>query len=354
LTVVSSQWSVDCFELSKVRLLRSIDNLPDDVKHGALTIGNFDGVHRGHARLIERLLAKARELRGPAIVCTFDPHPVRLLRPESAPPPLTWTDRKAELLAELGVSAVIAYPTDEALLALSPEQFFERIVREKLAARSMVEGPNFFFGHNRAGDIGTLKLLCGAAQVSLEIVPPIAIGGEIVSSSRVRAAVGAGDVDLARQLLTRPYRIRGMVTHGARRGAKIGFPTANLEAIDTLLPAQGVYAGRAMTSAGNWPAAVNIGPNPTFGEQAVKIEAHLIGFPGGRNETEGSRNATEGVPNREVSLYGQPVEIEFLSRLRSIRPFESIEALKTQLQHDIAAAERIEATEPDEDEDTVG
>src|SRR4029078_1658482 len=142
----------------------------------------------------------------------------------------------------------------------------------------------------------TLAGLCKAADVSLEIVPPISVGGEIVSSSRVRAAIAAGDVDLARQLLTRPYRVRGMVTHGAGRGGRIGVPTANLAAIDTLLPAQGVYAGRAITPGGNWPAAVNIGPNPTFGEQALKIEAHLIGFNG--------------------SIYGQPLEIEFLSRLR--------------------------------------
>src|SRR5256885_15143433 len=153
----------------RMRLLRSIDNLPDDLRHGAVTIGNFDGVHRGHARLVERLLAKARELGGPAVVFTFDPHPVRLLRPESAPPPLTWTDRKAELLNELGVSAVIAYPTDEALLALSPQQFFQRIVQEKLAARGMVEGPNFFFGHNRAGTIDTIAGPCRSAEISHEI-----------------------------------------------------------------------------------------------------------------------------------------------------------------------------------------
>jgi len=317
-----------------VRLLRSIDNLPDDLRRGAVTIGNFDGVHRGHARLVERLLAKARELGGPAIVFTFDPHPVRLLRPEAAPPPLTWTDRKAQLLDELGVTAVIAYPTDDALLALSPAAFFQRIVLDKLAARGMVEGPNFFFGHDRAGNIDALAQLCLAASVSLEIAQPVQVGGEIVSSSRVRAAVAAGDVDLARQLLTRPYRVRGMVTHGARRGAKIGFPTANLEAIDTLLPAQGVYAARAFTLAGNWPAALNIGPNPTFGEQALKVEAHLIGFAG--------------------SLYGQPLEIELLSRLRSIKPFESVEALKAQLSRDIAAAREYEDREPDDEEDTVG
>jgi len=317
-----------------VRLLRSLDNLADDLRHGAVTIGNFDGVHRGHARLVERLRIKARELDGPAIVFTFDPHPVRLLRPEAAPPPLTWTDRKAQLLDELGVAAIIAYPTDEALLSLSPDAFFHQIVQEELAARAMVEGPNFFFGHDRAGNIDTLGRLCGSAGISLEIVQPIQVAGQIVSSSRVRAAVAAGDVDFARQLLTRPYRIRGMVTHGARRGVKLGFPTANLEAIDTLLPAQGVYAARAYVPAGNWPAAVNIGPNPTFGEQSLKVEAHLVGFDG--------------------SLYGQPLEIEFLSRLRSIRPFESVEALKAQLNRDIAAAKEFEAREPDDDEDTVG
>jgi riboflavin kinase/FMN adenylyltransferase len=319
-----------------VRLIRSLDHLPDDLRHGAVSIGNFDGVHRGHAKLVERLLVGARKVGGPAIVFTFDPHPVRLLRPKAAPPPLTWTDRKAQLLDELGVTAIIAYPTDEALLALSPEAFFQRIVREKLAARAMVEGPNFFFGHERQGNIDTLARLCNEADVTLEIVPPVKIGNEFVSSSRIREAISAGDVDLARQLLTRPYRIRGMVTHGVGRGAKLGFPTANLEAIDTLLPAQGVYAARAFTPCGNWPAAVNVGPNPTFGEQALKIESHLIGFDG--------------------SLYGQPLELDFLSRLRSVQPFTSVEALKTQLARDITAAQKIEFEQPGngQDEDAIG
>ena len=317
-----------------MRLLRSLENLPADLRHGAVTIGNFDGVHLGHARLVERLLMQARELRGPAIVFTFDPHPVRLLRPESAPPPLTWTDRKAQLLDELGVTAVIAYPTDEALLQLSPEEFFQQIVEQKLAVRGMVEGPNFFFGRGRAGRIDTLGRLCDAAGIALEIVQPVVVGTEFVSSSRVREAIQAGGVDLARQLLTRPYRLRGMVTHGAGRGGKIGFPTANLAAIDTLLPAHGVYAARAISNAGNWPAAVNIGPNPSFGEQALKVEIHLIGFSG--------------------SLYGQPLEVDFLSRLRSIHPFDSIEALKAQLTRDVAAAGEIAQRELEEDEDAVG
>ncbi len=308
--------------------------MPADLRGGAVSIGNFDGVHRGHATLIERLLAKARQVDGPAVVFTFDPHPVRLLRPQAAPPPLTWTDRKAQLLGELGVTAVVAYPTDEALLELSPAEFFNQIVVQRLAARAMVEGPNFHFGRGRTGNVGVLTELCAGSGVALEIVQPVGVGNELVSSSRVREALGAGDVDLARQLLTRPYRVRGMVTHGAGRGVKLGFPTANLEAIDTVLPAQGVYAASAIAPGGVWPAAVNIGPNPTFGEQALKVEVHLIGFEG--------------------SLYGQPLEVDFLSRLRSIRPFESVAALKGQLQHDVAAAREIASREAAPEEDTVG
>jgi riboflavin kinase / FMN adenylyltransferase len=300
-----------------MQLFRSLDDLPTALRGGAVTIGNFDGVHRGHARIIQRLLAKAKEVSGPSIVFTFDPHPVRLLRPDKAPPPLTWTDRKAELLADLGVDAVIAYPTDEALLSLSPEEFFARIVRQELAAQAMVEGPNFYFGKHRAGNIELLAQLCRTAGMQLEIVEPLVMDGDIVSSSRIRALIAAGEVAQARELLTEPYRIRGMVTHGAARGQKIGFPTANVDAIDTLLPAHGVYAGRAYVGNDSWPAAINIGPAPTFGENAVKVEAHLIGFHG--------------------SLYGEPIAVDFLSRLRGVQTFAGALALKVQLAADIAA-----------------
>ena len=304
-----------------MKLIRTSHDWPRELHSGAVAIGNFDGVHRGHARIVERLLQQAREVNGPAIVFTFDPHPVRLLRPDAAPPPLTWTDRKAELLAELGVDAMIAYPTDDALLALAAREFFDTIVRQRLDARAMVEGPNFFFGRGRTGNVTLLREFCRDGGISLDVVEPLTIGDDYVSSSRVRALIQQGDVQAAGELLTQPYRIRGMVTHGAGRGAKIGFPTANVAAIDTLLPAQGVYAGRAITAAGSWPAAINIGPNPTFGEQTFKVEIHLIDFQG--------------------SLYGQPLEVDFLSRLRDIHPFPSVEALKEQLARDVENAHRV-------------
>jgi riboflavin kinase/FMN adenylyltransferase len=303
--------------------------LPAEFLGGAVTVGNFDGVHRGHAQLVERLLVRAREVQGPAVVLTFDPHPVRLLRPELAPPPLTWTERKAELLAELGVSAVWSFPTDEHLLKLTAEDFFRQIIGNTLQAKAMVEGPNFRFGRQRQGDATLLAQLCADQGLALEIVEPLAPGGEMVSSSRVRDLIRQGDVATARQMLTRPYRLRGLVTHGAQRGSKIGFPTANLAGIDTLVPPIGVYAGRAFTTQGIWPAAINIGPNPTFGEASFKFEAHLPGFQG--------------------SLYGQPLEVEFIARLRDTRPFAGVSELIAQLQADVQAVLKLAQEETAED-----
>lgn len=309
-----------------VKLIRNLSDptglsgITDSLRGGAVAIGNFDGVHLGHAMLASRLVAASRSVDGPAVVFTFDPHPVRILRPEAAPPPLTWTDRKAELLGQLGVDAVIAYPTDTQLLELSAQDFFRQIVVERLAAREVVEGANFYFGRGRAGTIDVLRRLCVSAGIGLDLVEPVIIGGEPVSSSRVRKLIADGQVDEADRLLTAPYRVRGMVRHGAGRGMKLGFPTANVDAIDTLLPGPGVYAGRAMAQGSPWPAAISVGPNPTFGEQAMKVEVHLIDFRG--------------------SLYGEPMEVDFLSRVRDIQRFDNVPALLKQIESDVAEARR--------------
>lgn len=303
-----------------MQVIRHLDELPRQARGGAVAIGNFDGVHRGHAELIARLVAAAKEVGGPAVVFTFDPHPVRILRPEQCPPPLTWTQRKAELLARLGVDWVVAYPTDEALLRLSAREFYERVVVNSLDARAMVEGPNFYFGHNREGDTRTLAQLCEASGVGLQIVQPVQAQGQMVSSSLIRRLIQQdGAVGRARQMLTAPYRVRGIVTHGAGRGAGLGFPTANVEGIDTLLPAHGVYCGLAVLGRERLPAAINVGPNPTFDDHASKVEVHVIDY--------------------NQPLYGRPLEVDFLDRLREIRPFGSAEQLVTQLRRDVLEAE---------------
>jgi riboflavin kinase/FMN adenylyltransferase len=304
-----------------MKLITALDDITDQYQGGAISIGNFDGVHLGHAQIVKQLQTHALAVQGPSIVFTFDPHPVRLLRPLEAPPPLTWTRRKAELLGELGIDALIAYPTDQALLSLSADDFFRQIIVETLQAKAIVEGPNFYFGKGRQGNTDRLKKLCQQTHIECTIVEPTATGEQLVSSSRIRDQLRAGQVDEAVRILGRPYRLRGMITHGARRGSTLGFPTANLEAIDTLIPGHGVYAGRAFSRNSCYLAAINVGPNPTFDEHTHKVEIHLLDF--------------------DESIYGEPLEVDFVARLRNIQPFPDKEALIKQLAADVAKTRQL-------------
>jgi riboflavin kinase/FMN adenylyltransferase len=304
-----------------VIVFHAIDDFPAELHGGAVAIGNFDGVHRGHAQLVERLRTMAEGLAGPAVVFTFDPPPARVLNPALAPEPLLWTERKIELLAEMGVQAAIVYPTDRALLELDAREFFERIVRGRLAARGMVEGPNFFFGRGRSGNVEVLRQFCAAAAMPFEVVEAVEIDGLPVSSSRIRALVLESQMYQVRAMLGRPHRIRGLVVRGAGRGTKLGFPTANLERIDVLLPGQGIYAARAKAPDAWHPAAVSIGPNPTFDEGSLKIEVHLLDFAG--------------------DLYDQTLEVDFLAKLRDTERFASVEELLARMRLDIQRTREI-------------
>ena len=295
-------------------LLRGFTN--EASYHGCfVAIGNFDGVHRGHQAMIARLVDHAQKASVPAVALTFDPHPIQLLRPELAPPSLSILERKAELLVKCGVNAVIAYPTDAALLSLTADEFFQQIVLEKLQATGMVEGPNFFFGKSRQGDVNTLAALCSSKGLTLDIAEPTEIDGRLVSSSVIRSLISQGELQEAVDLLGHPYRVRGTVESGAQRGRTIGFPTANLGNIATLLPPNGVYAGIADVNGTPYPAAINLGPNPTFGDRAQKFEAHLIGFDG--------------------DLYGHVLDIDFVAKIRSVINFNGVEKLQQQLQLDV-------------------
>ncbi len=290
-------------------------------RNGYVSIGNFDGVHRGHQSMIAVMTRMAADEGRPAIIFTFDPHPISLLRPGQSPPPLTTTERKLELLAKFGVDTVVVYPTDQALLNLAPREFFDQIILDRLDVRGLVEGPNFFFGHNRAGNIKTLHEFCREAGRLLEVVPPVTVGDHLVSSTEIRQLIVAGNVRKAAELLGSAYRISGAVVRGAERGQTIGFPTANLEGVRTVLPRDGVYAGRAQVGGIWFAAGINLGPNPTFADQERKLEAHLIGFDG--------------------DLYGTRIAVEFIDRLRDTVRFESIERLKEQLATDIEQARAL-------------
>ncbi len=186
--------------------------------------------------MIQALVHRAQSQNRPAIVLTFDPHPIQLLRPEHAPPQLMGIDARAAVLQGLGVDFVVAYPTDENLLNLSPEEFFQQILMDQLQANGLVEGPNFYFGKNRSGDVDRLRTLCDQAGMFFEVVEPGLCDGRMMSSSEVRNAIQSGNVALAARMLGRLYQIQGTVEHGAERGRILGFPTANLNEIHTLIP----------------------------------------------------------------------------------------------------------------------
>jgi riboflavin kinase/FMN adenylyltransferase len=294
---------------------------PADYRGGWLTIGNFDGVHRGHQSMLATLVAQARAAGRPAVLMTFDPHPIAILRPEQAPPALSLLEHRLELFERHGVDTAIVYPTDARFLQLTPQEFFQQIVLAEIDAAGLVEGPNFFFGQGRAGTVQTLRSLCAEAKRQIQIVSAVIVADRMVSSSEVRKLISAGDLALAVKMLGHPYRVRGAVVRGAARGRTIGFPTANLADVATLLPALGVYAGRCQVAGRVHPAAIHLGPNPTFGECEPKLEVHLLDFTG--------------------DLYGQTLDVDFLSQIRPVMRFDSSDALQQQLKSDLAAVRTL-------------
>jgi riboflavin kinase/FMN adenylyltransferase len=297
---------------------------PDECRGGAVTIGNFDGVHLGHQALLAALVRQAQALPGPAVVLTFEPHPLQLLRPAEFQPVLTTVADRAELLQHYGADHVVILHTTPDLLQLRAPEFFNRIIRAHLDARCVVPGFNFAFGRNREGTLDTLAAQCREAGMGFAIVPPLESGGRPVSSSRVRGELLRGAVREAAALLGRPYRLRGSVVAGQRRGQRLGFPTANLAAVEVLVPGDGVYAVRVTHAGRHWPGAANIGANPTFGEQGRKLEVHLIGFEG--------------------DLYGTTLAVEFVERLRDTKPFASVTELVANLRADVEQAGRLVST----------
>jgi riboflavin kinase / FMN adenylyltransferase len=292
--------------------------MPEALARGAVAMGNLDGVHRGHQALVEATVSEARQRGSAAVVLTFDPHPARVLVPEHAPRALMTLGQKREVLATLGVDALLVLPFTPERATQSAEDFAASVLKDDLAAAVVVVGESFRFGHGRAGSLATLQDLGERLGFAVKGVAPVLEDGIPVSSSRVRAAVAAGDVKLAAVLLGRPYALDGTVVAGDGRGRTIGIPTANLAPVNELLPARGVYASRARTALSPSPlaAVVNVGQRPTFGGTTVTIEAHLLDFQG--------------------DLYGTSLRVEFLEHLREEARFSSPEALVAQIQADIA------------------
>ena len=302
------------------------DNQPsDNSKRSVVTIGAYDGVHRGHQAVIGQVRKEAQQLGCQSVVVTFDKHPASVVRPESAPKLLTDLDQKLELLQQTGIDATLIVEFNRERSTEDPALFVKRVLVDTLRARAVVVGEDFHFGFNRGGNVAMLRELGKQFDFQVEPVKLIARPDgveEPVSSTSIRRALAGGQVETATNLLGRAYEVRGVVVNGDKRGRIIGFPTANVEVPNAMcLPADGVYAGKFQCDDGSVHAcAINLGRRPTFFEHADSslLEAHLLDF--------------------DEDLYGQKVSVTFERFLRSERKFDGFEAIKTQLQLDVAAA----------------
>lgn len=302
-------------------------HFPDDPRpitwrSPVLALGNFDGLHRGHVKIIERIQRGASERGGTSVVLTFDPHPPRVLRPDKAPLLLMTKAQKLDALARAGVQGAAVVRFTREMSQWEPDAFVRTVLVEWLRVAEVWVGADFLFGRNRSGNFTLLKSLGAQHGFRAEKIDPVRYKDFVVSSTRIRRLVSEGRVDEAGALLGHHYALDGVVVEGARRGREIGFPTANLSTDNELLPPNGVYATAVTVEGAVYPSVTNIGQRPTFGDQlATTIEAHLIG--------------------RSMDLYGKTVRLAFVQRLRDERKFPDLEALQDQIAADVRRAARL-------------
>jgi riboflavin kinase/FMN adenylyltransferase len=312
-----------------VQRWQGLDDVPGDWGSSVVTIGVFDGVHRGHQRIVSGAADAGAERGLPVVVITFDPHPAEVIHPGSHPPLLCTTRRRAQLLAGLGAEAVCVLPFTYEFSQLGPDEFVRVVLMDRLHARRVVVGENFRFGHRAAGDVALLAELGEKYDFAAVGVPLLADGGVIISSSGIRARLAAGDTVGAHRDLGRPHRVEGVVVRGHQRGRALGFPTANLETpAHTAVPADGVYAGwlARLDEEGHeekrWPAAISVGTNPTFDGRERTVEAYAL-------------------DRDDLDLYGVHAAVDFAARLRGMVRFESAAALAAAMRRDVDEARTL-------------
>ena len=301
-------------------------HFPDDVRpvwlsHPVLALGNFDGLHRGHQKIIERVKRGAAEHGGTPMAMTFDPHPPRVVRPDKAPPLLMTKTQRHEALHQAGIRCVAVVRFTRELSEWDPETFLRTVLVDWLRVPEVWVGANFLFGHERSGNFSLLRMLGQRYGFRADKIDPVRYKDFVVSSTRVRRLVGEGRVDEAGALLGHSFFIDGRVVEGRRRGRELGFPTANLSTENELLPPHGVYATTMTIDGVVHPGLMNIGLRPTFGERDTTVETHLLGYSG--------------------DLYGRTVRLGFVLRLRDERKFDDIDALRAQIEANQRRAERL-------------
>ncbi|WP_431037196.1 bifunctional riboflavin kinase/FAD synthetase [Streptomyces sp. P6-2-1] len=308
---------------------RGLEDIPQDWGRSVVTIGSYDGVHRGHQLIIGRAVDRAKELGLRSVVVTFDPHPSEVVRPGSHPPLLAAHHRRAELMADLGVDALLILPFTTEFSRLSPADFARTVLTERLHAKVVVEGPNFRFGHKAAGNVTLLAELGREDDFDVDLVDLYVSGeagaGQPFSSTLTRRLVAEGDVAGAAEILGRPHRVEGVVVRGAQRGRELGYPTANVETLPhTAVPADGVYAGWLHAAGEAMPAAISVGTNPQFDAKQRTVEAYAIDRVG-------------------LDLYGLHVAVDFLAYVRGMEKFASIDELLAAMADDVKRSRALVA-----------
>lgn len=302
----------------------SLNDIVEFDRETVVTFGVFDGIHLGHQAVIKTLLRRATHDNLMSVLVGFYPHPLAFLAPERCPPILTPLSKRVEILQQFGIDEIVMLSFDAQIASMSPESFVERVLLEKCRARHVVVGYACQFGKDRAGNAERLVKLSQGYPFDVSIVPPTEVDGASVHSTRIREALAQGDLERSSQLLGRPYSLIGNVVHGDGRGRQIGFPTANIETQNQVYPPNGVYAIRAKLE-GRWlDGVLNIGRRPTFNGVNIQVEGHFFNF--------------------DEIIYGKPIEIFFVEKIRSERKFPNPEFLIQQIQRDIAAATEILAS----------
>jgi len=309
-----------------MRVVSGLDSAASELAGCVLSIGNFDGVHLGHRRILGTAVELAAERSCPAVAITFDVHPLALVAPDRMPPALTPLDEKLAKMADCGLDATIIARADRRLLGWTPHEFVERIVVGRFRASCVVEGPSFRYGHGRQGDVETLRESGARYGFEVRIVEPMRVETapgrqEMISSSLIRSAIADGKVELAARALGRPYALIGPVVRGRGLGRRLNYPTANIGVSNQLLPAEGVYAGRATVRGARYVAAISIGRTPTFHGTSVLVEAYLLDF--------------------DDDIYGESMRLEVERWIRPQQTFSSAEALTRQIEQDITAVRGI-------------
>lgn len=304
-----------------MRIIRGLPSFPPELAPSVVALGAFDGIHLAHARIITTAVERARKLAVTSLVCTFDPHPAAVLRPQRAVVAIASLEDNLERIARLGADAALVIPFTAEFSRMEAEVFVDDVLLGTLGAREVVVGFNHTFGRGARGTAMLLKEIGDRRGFTVDVLPPLEVAGQVVSSSAIREALRDGDVELARALLGRPYPVSGTVLKGAGRGRTLGFPTANLRPDRPLILAPGVYAALASWDRVRAGAVVNVGFRPTFGEDQYWIETHIFDFSG--------------------DLYDRQLTVEFLRRIRAETKFPSVEALKHQVAADMDTARRL-------------